>query len=59
MDFRQQSVALDALDSLACDALLVIVAGEVAYTEEPLDSPEPGKLLLCCSRPLGPVTVRF
>jgi len=30
MDFRQQSVALDALDSLACDALLVIVAGDKA-----------------------------
>lgn len=36
-----------------------LVAGEVAYAEEPLDPPEPGKVLLCCSRPLGPVTVRF
>lgn len=36
-----------------------LVAGEVTYAEEPLDPPEPGKLLLCCSRPVGPVTVRF
>lgn len=36
-----------------------LVAGEVEYVEEPLDPPEPGKLLLCCSRPVGAVTIRF
>jgi leucyl aminopeptidase len=30
MDFRQHSVPLDALDSMACDALLVVVAGDKA-----------------------------
>ncbi len=30
MDFRQQSVSLDALGSVACDALLVVVAGDKA-----------------------------
>ncbi len=36
-----------------------LVAGTVEYDEEPLDPPEPGKLLLCCSRPKGAVTIRF
>lgn len=34
-----------------------LLAGEVEYVEEPLDPPGPGEVLLCCSRPLGPVTV--
>ncbi|MEO1193457.1 MAG: 2Fe-2S iron-sulfur cluster-binding protein [Pseudomonadota bacterium] len=33
------------------------VDGEVEYFEEPLDEPEPGEVLLCCSRPKGPVTI--
>lgn len=34
-----------------------LLAGEVEYFEEPLDPPGPGEVLLCCTRPLGPVTV--
>lgn len=36
-----------------CDLL----AGEVKYFEEPLDPPGPGEVLLCCSKPLGSVTI--
>ncbi|WP_417480657.1 2Fe-2S iron-sulfur cluster-binding protein [Maricaulis maris] len=33
------------------------LSGEVAYAEEPLDSPEDGHVLLCCSVPKGDVTL--
>lgn len=34
-----------------------LVSGNVAYFEEPLDDIDPGDVLLCCSRPVGPVTI--
>jgi ferredoxin-NADP reductase/ferredoxin len=34
-----------------------LVSGTVEYFEEPLDPPPEGKVLLCCSRPLGPVAI--
>jgi ferredoxin-NADP reductase len=34
-----------------------LVDGAVDYAPEPLDDPAPGQLLLCCSRPRGPVTI--
>ncbi|WP_395676220.1 2Fe-2S iron-sulfur cluster-binding protein [Inquilinus sp.] len=34
-----------------------LIAGEVDYVEEPLDEPEPGEVLLCCSVPRGPVVL--
>jgi ferredoxin-NADP reductase len=34
-----------------------LVDGAVAYDPEPLDQPAAGDLLLCCSRPRGPVTI--
>ncbi len=34
-----------------------LVEGAVEYDPEPLDQPAPGRVLLCCSRPRGPVTV--
>jgi len=34
-----------------------LVSGAVEYFEEPLDAPPEGKVLLCCSRPVGPVAV--
>ena len=34
-----------------------LIAGEVAYFETPLDVPPPGEVLLCCSRPVGPVVL--
>jgi ferredoxin-NADP reductase/MOSC domain-containing protein YiiM/ferredoxin len=34
-----------------------LVDGAVAYEPEPLDDPAPGHVLLCCSRPKGPVTI--
>ena len=38
-----------------CSARLLV--GEVEYFEEPLEAPPEGEILLCCSRPLGPVAV--
>jgi ferredoxin-NADP reductase/MOSC domain-containing protein YiiM len=34
-----------------------LVSGELAYDPEPLDAPAPGNLLLCCSHPVGAVTL--
>lgn len=34
-----------------------LVSGKVEYFEEPLDPPAEGQVLLCCSRPLGPVVL--
>ena len=31
--------------------MCALVEGEVAYDEEPLDPPDPGHVLICCSRP--------
>lgn len=31
--------------------------GAVDYVSEPLDDPGPGKVLLCCARPRGDVTI--
>ncbi|GGF65547.1 Ferredoxin-NADP reductase [Mameliella alba] len=33
------------------------LAGDISYAEEPLDSPEEGHVLLCCSVPKGNVTL--
>jgi ferredoxin len=30
-----------------------LVAGDVTYTPQPLEPPEPGTVLVCCSRPAG------
>ncbi|MDV2117555.1 FAD-binding oxidoreductase [Alcaligenes faecalis] len=37
--------------------MCTLVSGEVDYFEEPLDPVPEGKVLLCCSRPRGPVAV--
>lgn len=34
-----------------------LVAGDVDYVTEPLDQPPAGTVLLCCSRPLGSITL--
>ncbi|MDH6234950.1 ferredoxin-NADP reductase [Mesorhizobium soli] len=34
-----------------------LLAGEVAYFEEPLDDLAPGEVLLCCSKPQGPIVL--
>lgn len=34
-----------------------LVSGEVEYFEEPLSPPEAGQVLICCSRPKGPVVL--
>ena len=34
-----------------------LVAGEVEYPEEPLVEPAPGRVLICCSRPVSDVVV--
>lgn len=37
--------------------MCTLVSGQVDYLEEPLDAVPEGKVLLCCSRPQGPVVV--
>ncbi|MGR7950996.1 2Fe-2S iron-sulfur cluster-binding protein [Alcaligenes sp. RM2] len=39
--------------------MCTLVSGEVDYFEEPLDPVPEGKILLCCSRPRGPVAVEL
>lgn len=34
-----------------------LIAGEVSYDPEPLDSPATGNLLICCSRPRGDIVL--
>lgn len=34
-----------------------LLSGQVEYFEEPLDDVPPGKVLLCCARPKGPVVI--
>lgn len=36
-----------------------LVSGEVDYFEPPLDEPPQGRVLLCCSRPVGPVVIEL
>lgn len=33
--------------------------GEVSYFEEPLDKPPLGEVLLCCSKPVGPISLEL
>lgn len=42
-----------------CGNCKAAVEGVVTYADEPLDMPEPGFALLCCSVPRGSVIVRF
>ncbi len=34
-----------------------LIEGEVDYLEEPLDEPDPGHVLICCSRPKGDLVI--
>jgi uncharacterized protein len=36
-----------------------LVSGRLAYVTEPLDQPEEGMALICCSRPDGDVTLNI
>jgi ferredoxin-NADP reductase len=36
-----------------------LVSGDVAYVEEPLEEPQPGKILLCCSKPKTSIVLDF
>ena len=40
-----------------CSTCICSVEGKVRYVEEPLDEPEDGKALICCSITDGPVTL--
>ncbi len=40
-----------------CGTCLCGVEGDIRYVEEPLEEPGPGQALLCCSAPVGPVTL--
>jgi uncharacterized protein len=42
-----------------CNTCLTEIEGKVRYVDEPLDEPGPGKALLCCSVPDGPVTLKL
>ena len=34
-----------------------LVSGEVSYRPDPLEPPEPGTALICCSRPAGEIVL--
>ncbi len=34
-----------------------LLSGEVEYTQDPLEEPDEGQVLICCSRPKGPVVL--
>lgn len=36
-----------------------LLSGQVSYFTEPLEEPEPGLVLICCSRPLGDVSINI
>jgi hypothetical protein len=36
---------------------LGLIAGSVSYQPDPLDSPAPGNLLICCSQPRGDLVI--
>ncbi len=40
-----------------CGTCLCGAEGEIRYVDEPLEEPGPGKALLCCAAPVGPVTL--
>jgi ferredoxin len=42
-----------------CNTCLCSIEGEVRYVEEPLEMPQKGQALLCCSVPDGPVRLRL
>lgn len=42
-----------------CGTCVTEVEGRVRYVEDPLDDPGPGKALICCSVPDGPVTLKL
>ena len=39
--------------------LCELVSGTVHYVSEPLDPPEEGMALICCSKPVGDVTLNI
>jgi ferredoxin len=40
-----------------CNTCIREVVGEVTYVDEPLNEPEPGQALICCSIPNGNLTI--
>ena len=36
-----------------------LIEGEVEYFEEPLEEPDPGHILICCSRPKGDIVIEL
>lgn len=40
-----------------CHTCIRTIEGEVTYVDEPLNEPEPGRALICCSIPKGDVTI--
>jgi ferredoxin-NADP reductase len=42
-----------------CNTCLCAIEGGVTYVEEPLDRPDPGKALICCSVPAGSLALRL
>jgi ferredoxin len=37
--------------------MCALVEGEVEYLEDPLDEPDPGCVLICCSRPKSNIVI--
>ncbi|CAN1495888.1 Hmp Flavodoxin reductases (ferredoxin-NADPH reductases) family 1 [Rhabdaerophilaceae bacterium] len=42
-----------------CNTCLCKISGAVTYIDEPLDEPEPGQALICCSVPRGDITIQL
>ncbi len=40
-----------------CNTCLCALTGDIRYVDEPLEDPAPGTALICCSVPVGPVTL--
>jgi ferredoxin-NADP reductase len=60
LDFAEAqglSPAFSCRAGICATCLCDLPSGEVDYVAEPLEQPEPGKVLLCCSRPRGDVTI--
>lgn len=40
-----------------CNTCIREIVGEVTYVDDPLNEPEPGQALICCSIPKGDLTI--
>jgi ferredoxin len=53
------TVPFNCRAGLCNTCLTPLLQGEVEYAEPPLEQPGDGEVLMCCARPLTPVTLRL